>query len=221
MEVIMRKKYPKIPVRIIENWSEVDLIKDSHTKKDNELSNNGLTFLFAGNFGRVQGLDVLLSGIKLVKSDNFDVKFLGDGVMKDFIKSFIETNKMNNVVLLDRQPREQQNLFLNNCQVGIVSLTKGMYGMGVPSKFYNLLAAGKAIFYIGDENTELQFVLNEYKNGWFAKAGDVSQIREVFEEIIACDQNEIIAKGIRSRKLAEEVYAKEIILSKYLSSIIE
>lgn len=56
------------------------------------------------------------------------------------------------------QDRSQQNDFLNACDIGIVTLNDGMYGLGVPSKSYNIWAAGKPILYIGDDNSGNSFM---------------------------------------------------------------
>lgn len=215
MRSYLQDKYPKVKVNIIENWAELDLISNPFLRKDNCLNNDKLSFLFAGNIGRLQGLDVLLESIKSIPSNDIRFNFIGDGALKEKMESLVVQNKLDNVYFYGSRPREEQNEFLNQCHIGVVSLASGMFGMGVPSKFYNLLAAGKAIFYIGDVDTELKYILDEYKNGWYAKAGDSDNIKNVLNKIISTKRQDIIEMGRISRKLAEEVYAKEIILSKY------
>ena len=55
-----------------------------------------------------------------------------------------------------------------------------MYGLGVPSKLYNLMAAGKPVFYIGDRNSEVHLIMQEHEIGWFAEANNQSMIQNVF-----------------------------------------
>ena len=91
--------------------------------------------------------------------------FIGSGAYQSKIDDFIaEGNK--NVEKYPWQSREKQNKILNNATIGVVSLAKGMYGLGVPSKFYNLIAAGKPIFYIGPRNSELHLVVKEFNIGF-------------------------------------------------------
>lgn len=215
MRSYLQDKYPKVKVNIIENWAELDLISNPFLQKNNYLNNGKLSFLFAGNMGRLQGLDVLLESIKSITSNEFNFNFIGDGALKNELESLVVQNKLDNVCFHGSKPREEQNEFLKQCHIGVVSLAPGMYGMGVPSKFYNLLASGKAIFYIGDEDTELKYVIDQYKNGWYAKAGDVDSIKTVLNEIINTTREDIIEKGKISRRLAEDVYSKDLILKKF------
>ena len=90
-----------------------------------------------------------------------------------------------------------------------------MYGLGVPSKFYNLLAAGKPIFYIGDVNSEVHLVLQEQEIGWFAEAGNLEEISATLTKIANADIAEIKKYSKNARGLAENEYSKEIILNKF------
>lgn len=61
---------------------------------------------------------------------------------------FIETVIL--IFLLLNRPRNDQVNFLNACDVAIVSLVAGMKGVSVPSRIYNIMAAGKPIIAIAD-----------------------------------------------------------------------
>ena len=52
--------------------------------------------------------------------------------------------RLKNLTLL-RSVREDQQTFLNACDVSIMALVPGMLGLGVPSRTYNLMAAGKPV----------------------------------------------------------------------------
>ncbi|WP_321281290.1 glycosyltransferase family 4 protein [Marinifilum fragile] len=215
MSNYLQRKYPKVKVSIIENWAEIDLIPNPFINNNSYTEESKLSFLFAGNIGRLQGLSLLLECIKSVSKDDFNFNFIGEGAMKESLQSYCKVNQLRNVIFHGARPREEQNDFLNQCHIGVVSLAPGMYGMGVPSKFYNLLASGKAIFYIGDEDTELKYVIDQYENGWFAKAGDPCSINSVLHEIINSPKEDILKRGKSSRRLAEDIYSKDLILYKF------
>ena len=193
---------------VIENWADVDniSIKANENKKTN--------FLFAGNLGRVQGLESLLDIIKEMGDLNCDFTFIGNGALKKYIDDFIEDNKLDNVKALGWMPREEQDDFLSKSTVGLISLKQGMFGLGVPSKLYNLLASGKPIFYIGDNNSEIHLVLKENQIGWFAEANNKEMIKTMILEIINTDSEKMTELSISSRKLAVNRYSKKIILDK-------
>ena len=195
-------------IEIIENWADLDNININENKSKNK------KFLFAGNLGRVQGIETLLNVIKKNKSDGFEFLFIGNGAMGKYVKNYIIDNELINVKKIGWLPRIAQNEFLAQSTIGVISLKEGMYGLGVPSKLYNLLAAGKPIFYIGDKNSEVHLIMKEYEIGWFAEANNVEMIKNTFLEIINCDQNIITEYSLNSRKLAENFYSKKIILNK-------
>ena len=87
-------------------------------------------FQFAGNLGYAQGIDNLLEAIGLIKNDNIHFLFIGDGAKAGDIVSYMKKGTHKNVSLLGFQDRANQNDFLNACDIGIVTLSDGMYGLG-------------------------------------------------------------------------------------------
>lgn len=195
-------------IEIIENWADLDNININENKSKNK------KFLFAGNLGRVQGIETLLNVIKKIKSEGFEFLFIGNGAMGKYVENYIIDHELINVKKIGWLPRIAQNEFLAQSTIGVISLKEGMYGLGVPSKLYNLLAAGKPIFYIGDKNSEIHLIMQKYEIGWFAEANSHEMIKNVFLEIINCNQNILTEYSLNSRKLSENFYSKKIILNK-------
>ena len=210
MKDVFLKKVNNVQLQIIENWADVQNISPKHN-----FSNKEFIFIYAGNFGRVQGIETLLESLNYIKNPKFSFIFIGSGASQNLIDDFIKNSKNNFIQRLPWQEREKQNDFLNEATIGVVSLAKGMYGLGVPSKFYNLLAAGKPILYIGPKNSELHLVIKESKIGWFAEAGNVTEISNIFEEIINTGESILREYSSNARILAETMYSKKIILSKF------
>ncbi len=208
MKDVFSKKVNNVNIQIIENWADT---KSIYPIKNNQ---NKCVFLYAGNFGRVQGIDDLLMALKFINNINFKFLFIGSGAYQNNIEELI-TNGYKQVEKFPWQPRKDQNKFLNDATIGVISLAKGMYGLGVPSKFYNLLASGKPILYIGPVNSEIHLVMKEFNIGWFVEAGDLKGIIDTIEEIINTDQKKINTYSSNARNLAEVMYSKELILNKF------
>ena len=212
------KKKPLI--KIIENWADIDKITPS-LKQTNKIVNdldleNKLILQFAGNFGRLQGLMELLNIIQKVKTSSLHFIFIGEGAMKKEMNTFIIDNKITNVSLLSSFSRNEQQIFLNATDIGIVSLSANMYGLGVPSKVYNILAAGKPILYIGPLNSEICCMVKEYDIGWCYEPHSTLGILSFFEQLSQYDNLKLNAKGVRARTIAEEYYSRSVILQKYI-----
>ena len=232
-DVIKEKTNNNVPITLIENWCDYQDVLPTKKINNKILKNLNIldkkVFLFAGNLGRVQGIENILQSVELIDKEDFIFLFIGDGAMKNTILQHIVNSKKKNVIYggsfpMSQQlgietrpfffPMSQQNLFLNACDVSVVSLADFMYGLGVPSKTYFNMAAAKPILYIGDKNSEIARVINENKIGWIVENSNPKALSQIITKIIDDFANyENI--GFKSRKVLEQNYSQEIILNKY------
>lgn len=223
MKEVIEKKISmfnkKSKIEIIENWADVINIKPSD-KKDNAIVKEldlaeKIVFQFAGNLGRVQGLQDLFSVIKEINNPLLFFIIMGEGAIKGELEELIKINKLRNIKILPSISRNEQHEFLNASDVGIVSLTDNMLGLGVPSKSYNIMAAGKPILFIGNLNSEIALTVNQYGNGWVFENNDRNRLIDFFNSITPDSVNDFKDKGYKSRKLAENKFSKTDILNKF------
>jgi glycosyltransferase involved in cell wall biosynthesis len=219
MEKVIKDKIDNKNANIIfiPNWCDCSIIQPM-TKEKNQIINkynlnNKIVFAFTGNFGKVQGIDLLLKASQLVKSKNFILLFIGDGAEKKLINSCIAQNIKNNIIYAGQYPMAQQNMFLNACDIAIISLASNMLGLGVPSKSYFNMAAGKPLFYIGNKQSEIGKVIEENDNGWIVDSDNPQLIANQIDDI--CSQNNFYYKGKISRNLALTQYNKDTVLRQY------
>lgn len=219
MDRIIKSKinnnYPR--TSLITNWADVhDIVPEPRAKnkllKDLKLEDK-FVVQFAGNIGRVQGVDQMVQAAEILKSTNVQMLFIGDGARKNWIIEQKEKKNLQNITILPFQPRSEQQNFLNGCDLCLISLAPGMTGLGVPSKTYNVLAAGKPIVAIVDEESEIGMLVKEHKLGWVVSPGDGHSLAQAILEALNATDLEEISK--RARKLAEEQYSLENITSKY------
>jgi len=218
-EVIRNKTVNSVPIILIENWCDVAQV-NIRSKRENILLKklkivDKRIFLFAGNLGRVQGIQNMLNAAELVNDENFLLMFIGDGAMKNEIEEHILDSKKKNVVYAGVYPMSGQNIFLNACDVAIVSLSDSMYGLGVPSKSYFNMAAAKPILYIGDNSSEIARVIDENNIGWIVENNNSVELAKKFNEISETPSTFLDDLGIRAREVVANKYSQEIILKKY------
>jgi len=210
------KKGKKTSIKIIENWADIDEVYPTQPNNiyfDQWGVSNKFIFLFAGNIGRNQALDELFDVIKNVTNPYLHFVFMGEGASKEKLIQFKTIEKLSNISITSSFPRSEQCSILNSCNVGLVTLAIGMKGLGVPSKSYNILAAGKPILFFGDENSEISLLINENKVGWsFNSAADLLNFFNTIDEDFVEISNQI---GRKSRRVAEEQYSKSLILKKF------
>lgn len=181
---------PKIA--IIENWADIENIEPQ------PFPLGRIILEYAGNIGRVQGLEEVMDS--LPKDIEFHI--YGTGAMEEKLKA----KKQENVFFHGPYFRSQQNTILGACDIALVTLQEGMYGLGVPSKTYNILASGRPILFLGPKNSEIDLLVRENGIGYC-------------EWPKQWDKEILVEMGKKARMLAESEYSKNIILDKFLNTI--
>ena len=172
---------------------------------------NHVVFQFFGNIGRVQGVENLLQAIRLVTAKNAAFVFIGDGALVPSVLKFIENNPTKEIKFLGSMPMDQKNEVLSLCDVALVSLEVGMLGLGVPSKSYFSLAAGKPLLAAVDAESEIGLMLNEFPVGWRCDSGSPYQLANLIDEI--CARPEEINKKM-PREIFLNNYSENIMIKK-------
>lgn len=205
--------HPK--VNIIENWADLDIVSpmdiSSHPDK--------FVLEYAGNIGRVQGLQELIENLKESSNKNLEFHLWGTGAEENRLKDYTQSHKMSNVAFHGAYLRSKQSEVINICDVALVTLTEGMFGLGVPSKTYNIMAAGKAVLFIGEPESEIGLLVKEKQIGVVFRPDDKEGIVNFLSSLSKDKQHEFAEMGKRARQVAEAEYAKDIILNKFLEAI--
>ena len=191
-EVVQKKAGKEAVVTVVENWADTVNITPV------PFPEGAICLEYAGNIGRVQGLDKLVAELP----EGVELHFYGTGAMENTLKEI----KHPRLFFHGPYFRSQQKEVLGACHAAIVTLSDGMYGLGVPSKAYNIMAAGRAIIYYGPADGEIGLTVKENKIGYIGWPEK-------------WDINELTEMGHRARILAEKKYSKPVILEKFLDTL--
>lgn len=219
MKQVLEKKvqrfehHPK--VTIIENWADLDIVSPMELK----MHPDAFVLEYAGNIGRVQGLRALIEDIRTANNNKVEFHLWGTGAEENSLKEYVQKHGMKNVVFHGAYLRSKQSEVINSCDLALVTLTEGMFGLGVPSKTYNIMAAGKAILFIGESNSEIGLLIKEKKIGYVFEPSDRAGIINFLSNLSPERCAEFKEMGQRARKVAETEYAKDIILNKFVEAI--
>lgn len=208
-------------VIFIPHWADVDEVRPQPRNTSAVLHEQHLGDRFvvglAGNFGPLQGIEFLLDCVRELEADP-KTHFLFVGAGKKFAALATAARDRPNLTVLGQRPRSEQASFLNACDVGVVSLVAGMSGVGVPSRIYNLMAAGRPIIAVVDADSEVAMIVQEEKIGWVVAPGDVAGF---VAAIRAAQTADLPVIGARARKAAETRYAPAMVLDQYQRALIE
>lgn len=224
MQEVLKKKikhYSQVTqVVVIENWADLDTIKKiDRNDIQLKLPKDKIVIEYAGNIGRVQGLENILTILKDTKNKDIEFSFWGTGAIEKTLKLFVAKNNMSNVKFNGAYLRSEQNMVLNACDLALVTLSEGMFGLGVPSKTYNILASGRPILFVGDIESEIALLVKENNIGFCFEPSDSAGISDFLDNLTFDKLSSLQEKGLNARRLAERVYSKNAILKKFSDTI--
>ena len=207
-----------VPVIVIPNWSDLEAIEPSDKGSNKLLQNLGIqekfVLMYAGNIGHPTDIQTIVLAADKVREDSeIHFIFVGSGAKLGWLEREVAKRGLINISILGQRPREEQNEFLNACDVGLISLTEGMLGTAMPSRTYNILAAGKAIIALTEHGSELATVITEERVGWYTPPGDPAALVELIES--AKHDPELAEKGQLAREAAEQKYSPFIAVDRY------
>lgn len=214
---------PTPEIRIIENWGDVENITHSVSPLmiiEQRHQKGLLTIQYAGNIGRVQGLDSFMELFYNSKNKYLVFDLWGDGALAGSLKeSVAKMNNQDRVNFCGNYSRDEQNKVLNSTDIALVTLSDGMYGLGVPSKTYNILSAGKPILFIGDLKSEIGLLIKEESIGYCFDPNDKDGVIGFLNNLRLDTLQQLEEMGNRARMIAEKKYSEKAILSKFFETI--
>lgn len=221
MKVLVSEKVKKkkTPVAVIPNWAETEDLKPKPRKENDLLQDLALmdrfVVLYAGNMGHPNDVESVVDcAEKLLDDGRFHFIFLGTGAKRKWLESEVETRQLGNITLLAPRPRMEQNAFLNACDIAVISLVKGMWGVSMPSRTYNTLAVGKPIIALAEPGSELAMVVEEDDLGWIVPPEQPELLlKTIFEAYQRWDDFEEFCQ--RSRNAAIKRYTLKMALDRY------
>jgi colanic acid biosynthesis glycosyl transferase WcaI len=204
-------------VQIIENWAdleEVFPIRRADNQLIKDLGLEGKKILqYSGNIGRTHDIQQILKLAKSLEAlPDWVVLFAGFGGRKSLVEAAAK-RPGSNIVVIPRQPRERLNELLNAADLFAIAFVPGMLGLSVPSRMYNIMAAGKPILALCDPQSELALVVGENDMGWYVNPETNLDFDQLVREITGVPT--LVKKGKNALSAARSKYRYETIIEKY------
>ncbi|WP_409965576.1 hypothetical protein PIECOFPK_01665 [Mycovorax composti] len=223
MKTLLLEHFPisrKDDIIIVPNWADIESVyplEDKQTPLLKQLQlQDKVVILFAGNHGVLQNLLAFIKIIEKARNPHVHCIFAGGGATKKELEAYVEAHQIPNITFLPPFPRSEMNQMLNSCHIGLVSLSDAVYGVGVPSKSYNILSAGKPILFLGNTDSEIAQYVIENNLGWAFAYRDEEQIRDFLLSLDTSKLEEIRNKGLAGRNNVVQCYSKEAILERLM-----
>lgn len=206
-------------LKVIPNWfsNENTLQNTEVINKSFKKINNDYKFivLYSGNMGSSQDMETILRGIIEFKNhDEIFFIFSGHGNKVDYVKKFLSTHNIKNSRVFGFLTGHDYIDILSISDLCIVSLERGIEGLGVPSKTYGYLAAGKPVLSIMSDETDIAKDLLEYKCGVNIVQQNVLGFKNAIHMYFN-NPEQVRTESRNARDLYESKYTKNINIEKY------
>lgn len=171
--------------------------------------------LYSGKMGYGHNIKLILEASNRLKSYS-DIKFvlIGYGPGYDLVKHYIDRNDTNNVLLYPLQPDSMFPYSISCGDIGIVSQENNLAHLFMPSKVYDMMAAGIGIIGITSGEDDLSNLIRNKQIGLCVCNNSSQDLANIILDLY---QNREKAKlyGTRARITMENDYNEDIIIEKY------
>jgi len=204
---------PAARIEVVPNWCDPDEVRPlptSGSRFREESGLEGVVALYAGNFGHYQTFDDLLDAAAILRDEHpeISIALVGGGAQDDHIRRRVEGGGLTNVHVFPMQSQRDYPDVLCAADIALVTLALGAEGAGVPSKFYNILASGRATVAVVAPHSEVARVLNESNSGVQINQNDPKRLAQVLLEL-ADDAPKRARMGENARRTLEANYTLE------------
>ena len=174
---------------------------------------------YSGNMGRVHDVDTILAAAQVLAADPRIVfLFIGDGARRPLLQRRVDELNLGNVLFKPYQPLAYLSQSLAVADVHLVSLRPELEGLVVPSKFYGIAAAGRAVINIGRPDGEVACLIEQFGCGVTVAPGDARRLSEVIRDFAG---NPAIWRemGGLARRLHEERFDRAVALERWARAL--
>ncbi|QFK72929.1 glycosyltransferase family 4 protein [Pradoshia sp. D12] len=179
--------------------------KDFIMRKRYGIPNNARVFLFGGNMGRPQYIDLLCETIKECKNEkHMYFLFIGRGTDRYKLEQTIRENEITNALVIENLPRNEYEQITKECDIGLIVLDPRFTIPNYPSRILSYMEYSKPVIAATDEVTDLKDLIENTDYGVWAWSGDIKDFIKKAKQM--SKSNRLNIMGNNGRKYIEDHY---------------
>jgi len=178
-----------------------------------------LVVMYSGNMGLGHRFETILAAARsLEPNDKIHFVFIGEGVRQPQIDAYRQTHHLSNIMMLPYQPRERLRETLSAGDIHLISLDAQVQGFIVPSKLAGILAVGRPVMFLGNDQNSIAAAILRARCGHVIPEGAVSRLEEIIERIMK-NSGHRRRLGEAARNLFETEYDRAVVVPKIIAKI--
>lgn len=184
-----------------------------YIRKKYDLPTNLPIFIYGGNLGLPQGIGYLVKCLEANK-DRKDCFFvvIGNGTEYSRLKAWYDNHNHNenfSVRLMERLPKEDYDMLVRYCDVGLIFLDHRFTIPNYPSRLLSYLEYKMPVICATDVNTDIGRIAEENSYGYWCESVKPEDFTALVDKMIASDRKAMGEKGyqfLKDNYLVEHTY---------------
>lgn len=164
---------------------------------------NRKIFVYGGNLGVPQGIDFLIETVEQLKEPQAHILIVGSGTQFPKLKNWFDTYKPSNATLLSGLPKDEYDILLAACDIGMIFLHKDFLIPNFPSRLLTYIEMKKPVLAATDVNTDIGRIIEEAGCGYWVESGDIDAIQNKITQLC---KDDLIAMGEMGWELLQREY---------------
>ncbi len=170
-------KKPGHRLEVLQNWLDKPTLKRCSIRVDETTLAERKVFVYAGNMGVAQGMDVLLDlAQRLSHRSDVGFLFVGRGSDAQRLRAESQARVLSNVLFFDEiDPDEIPDLYAQ-CSVGVVALDPRHKSHNIPGKFLTYMQSGLPVLANVNAGNDLVTIIRNEQVGQVCETNKVDDL---------------------------------------------
>lgn len=158
-------------------------------------------FIYGGNLGKPQGIPFIIDCLKANSCfrDRYFV-ICGTGTEYSRLKGYIDTERPENVLLMNGLPEKDYECLVGCCDIGLIFLDHRFTIPNFPSRLLSYMQKGIPVLACTDPNTDIGEVITESGFGWWCESDTPAHFTETVRRALTSDIPEMGKNAFRYLK---------------------
>lgn len=167
-------------------------------------------FIYGGNLGKPQGIEFLIRCLEANKTRK-DCMFIivGDGTEYHNIETWLNNAHPHNVKLMQRLPKNDYDMLVGSCDVGLIFLDHRFTIPNYPSRLLSYMEYKMPVVCATDVNTDIGKIAEENGYGYWCESVKPEDFTALVDKMLASDRKAMGERGyefLKQNYLVEHTY---------------
>lgn len=159
-----------------------------------------VVFIYGGTLGVGQNVPYIVECLKCCRHEDCHFVVSGKGVQYQYLKEYKENDNPENLTLINGLPKDEYDLLLQACDIGLIFLRYTALTPNYPSRLLAYTDLGKPVLCCTDQTTDIGKDVEDLGFGWSCLANNPHEFRKKIREALSCD---LAQYGVQSRNYIE------------------